>query len=90
MLPYSPRDCHDDRVFKLLRSKEHLMRKLLQALKHDEHGVTALEYVILAVVVVAAVTVGGAVLRNVITSAFSQVGSTVTSCLDSPSSCGHS
>lgn len=66
------------------------MRKLLQALKHDERGVTALEYVILAVVVVAAVTVGGAVLRNVITSAFSQVGSTVTSCLDSPSSCGHS
>jgi pilus assembly protein Flp/PilA len=66
------------------------MRKLLQALKRDERGVTALEYVILAVVVVAAVTVGGAVLRNVITSAFSQVGSTINSCLTSPNSCGGS
>jgi pilus assembly protein Flp/PilA len=64
------------------------MRKLLQALKRDERGVTALEYVILAVVVVAAVTVGGAVLRGVITSAFSQVGSTISSCLSSPTSCG--
>lgn len=64
------------------------MRKLLQALKRDERGVTALEYVILAVVVVAAVTVGGAVLRNVITSAFSQVGSTISSCLGSPNTCG--
>lgn len=64
------------------------MRKLLRALKRNERGVTALEYVILAVVVVGAVTIGGAVLRNVITSAFSQVGSTITSCLDSPTSCG--
>lgn len=64
------------------------MRKLFQLLKRDERGVTALEYVILAVVVVGAVTIGGAVLRNVITSAFSQVGSTISSCLSSPSSCG--
>ena len=64
------------------------MRKLFQLLKRDERGVTALEYVILAVVVVGAVTIGGAVLRGVITSAFSQVGSTITSCLNSPTSCG--
>lgn len=64
------------------------MRKLLQALKRDERGVTALEYVILAVVVVAAVTVGGAVLRNVITSAFTQVGTTISNCIDTPTSCG--
>jgi Flp pilus assembly pilin Flp len=63
------------------------MRKLLRVLKRNERGATALEYVILAVVVVAAVIVGGTVLRNVITGAFSQVGSTITSCLGSPSSC---
>jgi Flp pilus assembly pilin Flp len=66
------------------------MRKLFQALKRDERGVTALEYVILAVVVVGAVTIGGAVLRNVITSAFSQVGSTISSCLNTPDTCGGS
>lgn len=64
------------------------MRKLLRAFKRDERGVTALEYVILAVVVVGAVTIGGSVLRGVITSAFSQVGSTITSCLNGPSTCG--
>ncbi|TAN27937.1 MAG: Flp family type IVb pilin [Castellaniella sp.] len=64
------------------------MRKLLQALKRDERGVTALEYVILAVVVVAAVTVGGAVLRNVITSAFTSTGSAIQACINSPKTCG--
>jgi pilus assembly protein Flp/PilA len=64
------------------------MRKLFQAFKRDERGVTALEYVILAVVVVGAVMVGGSVLRGVITNAFSQVGSTITSCLNNSSTCG--
>jgi Flp pilus assembly pilin Flp len=85
---WESRSIRDGEIFKLLCDKEYPMRKLFQALKRDERGVTALEYVILAVVVVGAVTIGGAVLRNVITSAFSQVGSTISSCLNSPSSCG--
>lgn len=58
------------------------MRKLLQALKRDERGVTALEYVILAVFVVIAVAAGGLVLKNVITSAFNSTGTFIQSCID--------
>lgn len=64
------------------------MRKLLQAFKHDERGVTSLEYVILAALVVAAVTVGGGLLQDIITSAFSETGSTVQGCIGSPGTCG--
>lgn len=64
------------------------MRKLLNALKRDERGVSALEYVILAVIVVAAVAAGGAVLRTVITSAFQATGDKISSCISDVSTCG--
>ncbi len=58
------------------------LKGVLGALKRDERGVSALEYVILAAVVVAAVIAGGTVLKDVIESAFSQVGSAVSSQID--------
>lgn len=61
------------------------MRKLFKSLKRDERGVSALEYVILAAVVVVAVYLGGQVLKTVITGAFSQVGSVITSQLNQAS-----
>lgn len=61
------------------------MRKLFKFLKRDERGVSALEYVILAAVVVVAVYLGGQVLQTVIQSAFSQVGSVITSQLNKAS-----
>lgn len=64
------------------------MHKLLQTLKRDERGVTALEYVILTVIVVAAVALGGAVLQDIITSAFSETGGAVQACIGSPDTCG--
>jgi pilus assembly protein Flp/PilA len=64
------------------------MRKLFNALKRDERGVSALEYVILAVIVVAAVAAGGVVLQSVIKDAFNATGSKISSCLNSVSTCG--
>ncbi|WP_298015684.1 Flp family type IVb pilin [uncultured Castellaniella sp.] len=64
------------------------MKGMLGALKRDERGVSALEYVILAVIVVAAVAAGGGILRNVITSAFEQTGKTISNCIDNVSTCG--
>ena len=55
------------------------MKGVMGALKRDERGVSALEYVILAVVVVVAVAAGGQVLKGVISSAFNQVGSVISS-----------
>lgn len=68
--------------------KDHLMRKLLQALRHDERGVTALEYVILGLIIVTAVAVGGGLLQHIITSAISETGSSVQACIGSPGTCG--
>jgi pilus assembly protein Flp/PilA len=57
------------------------MHKLINALMRDERGVSALEYVILAVVVVAAVVAGGFVLKSTISSAFSATGSKINQCV---------
>ena len=54
------------------------LKRVMGALKRDERGVSALEYVILAAVVVGAVVAGGAVLENVITNAFDDMGTKVT------------
>jgi Flp pilus assembly pilin Flp len=64
------------------------LKGMLGALKRDERGVSALEYVILAVIVVAAVAAGGSVLRTVITSAFQATGDKISSCIDNVSTCG--
>jgi len=64
------------------------MRKLINALKRDERGVSALEYVILAVIVVAAVAAGGIVLQSVITNAFNATGAKISNCIASVSTCG--
>ena len=64
------------------------MRKLIKALKRDERGVSALEYVILAVIVVAAVAAGGSVLQSVITNAFNATGTKISNCIASVSTCG--
>ena len=54
------------------------IKRVLGALKRDERGVSALEYVILAAVVVAAVIAGGTVLEGVITNAFSDIGGAIS------------
>lgn len=58
------------------------MKGVMGALKRNERGVSALEYVILAAVVVGAVAFAAPTLRDVITSAFTQVGSKVTSAVN--------
>lgn len=54
------------------------LKVAMDSLKNDERGVSALEYVILAAVVVAAVIAGGAILKEVITSAFTEIGSAIS------------
>lgn len=54
------------------------LKGVMGALKRDERGVSALEYVILAAVVVAAVIAGGSMLTDVITNAFSDIGTKIT------------
>jgi len=53
------------------------MRKLLNALKRDERGVSALEYAILAGVIVAAVVAGVGAFGKKIESGFENLGKQV-------------
>jgi Flp pilus assembly pilin Flp len=58
------------------------MRKLLNALKRDERGVSALEYVILAVVVVAAVAALKEPISTMYSSAFGAMEESVTNTIE--------
>lgn len=53
------------------------MRKLLKALKRDERGVSALEYAILAGVIVAAVVTGVTAFGDKIKDGFNNLGAQV-------------
>jgi len=55
-----------------------IMRKFLISLRRDERGVTALEYAILAGVIVVAVIAAGATLSTSITTAFTTIATKIS------------
>jgi len=57
------------------------MRKFLISLQRDERGVTALEYAILAGVVVVAVIAAGATLSSTLTTTFSTLSTKISAAI---------
>jgi len=58
-----------------------IMRKFLISLQRDERGVTALEYAILAGVVVVAVIAAGATLSSTLTTTFSTLSTKISAAI---------